>query len=395
MNRVQQLAQQYKDEMIQTRRHLHAHPELGGKEEQTTAFITHRLRQIGLLPNTNYSQYGCTALLEGMPGGKVIMLRADIDALPIREDTGLPFASQNEGVMHACGHDVHTAALLGAAHILWDMRKELKGSVKFCFQPAEEVKGIGACIMVKDGVLENPKVDFVMGAHVTPSLPVGTVTGEPGPSSAYPDSFSLTITGVGCHGSAPQNGKDPIRAAVAAYGMINDLTARIDALEPHLIQVCAFNAGSAYNIIPGTATLGGTVRTLTPESREICHQGILQVCRAVEQAYGVRCEMSGFGPATPPVVNDPDYTPRALESLRKVIPGQIVARNADQLGGEDFSFYEQTGIPGFFVRYGVNNGQEATGYPLHNARFSPDEEAILIGAMAYAQVAIDYLNGQN
>lgn len=394
MSNIKELAARYTDEMIATRRHLHRHPELGGKEEKTVAYIADRLRDIGLVPNTNYSQHACSAVLEGKKGGKVIMLRADIDALPIKEESGVLFASENEGVMHACGHDVHTSALLGAARILWDMRDELNGSVKFCFQPAEEIKGIGACIMVEDGILENPKVDFVMGAHVTPSLPVGTVTAEAGPASAYPDSFSLTVTGVGCHGSAPQNGKDPIRAAVVAYGMINDLTAKIDALEPHLIQVCALNAGSVFNIIPATATLGGTVRTLTPKSRELCRQGLLQVCRAVEEGYGVKCELSGFGAATPPVVNDPAYAPLGQASLRKVAP-RMVTFNADLLGGEDFSFYEQTGIPGFFVRYGVSNEDEATHFPLHSPRFCPDESAIPLAASIYAQVALDYLNGQD
>ena len=222
MATVKELAEKYAEEMVADRRHIHQNPELGGKEEATAAYIAQRLRQIGIEPNIQWSQHACTALLTGRPGGKVVMLRADIDALPIQEDTGLAFASRNPGVMHACGHDIHTAALLGAARILYEMRDELKGTVKFCFQPAEEIKGIGACIMVQEGVLENPKVDYVVGAHVTPSLPLGTVTAEPGPSSAYPDSFSIDITGVGCHASAPHNGKEPIRAAVAAYHMIGE-----------------------------------------------------------------------------------------------------------------------------------------------------------------------------
>lgn len=388
---IQQLAQKYQQEMIDDRRHLHQNPELGGAEEQTVQFIAQTLRQLGLTPKTDYSQHACSAVLEGRPGKKVILLRADIDALPIQEQSGLPFASGKAGVMHACGHDFHTAALLGAARMLCDIKEQFRGRVKFCFQPAEEVKGIGACIMVQDGILENPPVDFVLGAHVTPSLPVGTVTGEAGPASAFPDSFSIAIEGVGCHGSAPHNGRDPIRAAVAAYHMIGDVSARIDALEPHLIQVCAINAGSAYNIVPGSAALGGTVRTLTPQSRQRCKEGIEAVCRAIEQSYGVRCKMTGFGPATPPVVNDPAYAPRALASLGKVA-AQIVSHNADRLGGEDFSFYQQTGVPGYFVRYGVAGDDPATQHPLHSPQFCPDERGIAIGAMIYAQMALDYLN---
>lgn len=392
MNPVQTLAEKYSADMKQFRRHIHQHPELGGKEESTIAYIAEKLKEMGLEPNCNYSEHACTALIKGSGQGKVILLRADIDALAIQEDTGLPFASRNDGVMHACGHDCHTASLLGAALILRDLRDQFPGTVKLCFQPAEEVKGLGACNLVEEGVLKDPDVDFVMGIHVTPSLPVGSVSCESGPVTAYPDFFTITIHGKSCHGSAPSTGKDPIRAAVAAYQMINDLSSRIDMLEPHVIQICTFRTDTtATNIVPNTTTIGGTVRTLTPESRQLCISGVEQICRAVESCYGVTCELKGFGPATPPVVNDPGYTPKAKDSVRKIITGDFVAHNADQLGGEDFSFYQQTGIPGFFVRSGAANTDSATHYPLHSAKFCPDEAVIAVDAAMYAQVALDYL----
>lgn len=395
MSVVQDLAVKYETEMIAHRRYLHQNPELSGREKETTKYIAQKLQEMGLEVNTNYSQEGCTALIAGDPAGKVILLRADIDALPIHEESGLPFSSRNEGVMHACGHDFHTSSLLGAARILTQMKDQLKGTVKLCFQPAEEVKDIGACIMVRDGVLENPKVDLVMGAHVSVYLPVGSVGCEPGPVSAFPDAFSITFHGKGCHGSAPEMGKDPIRAAVAAYHLINDVSSRISSMEPHILQICTFHAGgNSFNIVPDTATLGGTVRTLTPESREICKEGIEAACRSVSENYGVSYEMTGFGQATPPVVNNVKLTPKVHQSLRKVIPGEVATETLGKLGGEDFSFFEQTGIPGIFVNYGVSNENETTHAPLHNAKFCPDERAIIIGAMAYAQVALDYLSGE-
>lgn len=392
---IQDLAKQYESEMIAHRRHLHRHPELSGHEKQTTSYIVENLREMGLEPNTSYSQQGCTALIHGDPAGKVIMLRADIDALPIKEESGLPFSSQNDGVMHACGHDFHTSSLLGAARILTQMKDRLKGTVKLCFQPAEEVKGVGACVMVQDGVLEDPKVDLVMGAHVSVYLPVGSVGCEPGPVSAFPDAFSITFQGKGCHGSAPEMGKDPIRAAIAAYHLINDVPSRISSMEPHILQVCTFHAGGgSFNIVPDTATLGGTVRTLTPESRKICKEGIEAACRAVCESYGITYEITGFGQVTPPVVNDVKLAPKVHQSLRKVVPGEIVTETPGKLGGEDFSFFEQTGIPGIFVNYGVSSEDKETHAPLHNAKFCPDEKAIAVGAMVYAQIAIDYLNGE-
>ena len=396
MATIQELAKKYEQEMVANRRYLHAHPEIGGTEENTTAFVMEKLKEMGLAPYRLDGLTGCVAVLEGGKGpGNVIMLRADIDALPVKEMTGLPFASENEGIMHACGHDFHTSSLLGAARILTEIKDELKGTVKFCFQPAEEVKGKGACEMMEKGILENPKVDFLFGAHVSPLIPVGTLCCEPGPESAYPDFFNIVIHGKGCHGSQPHQGKDPIRAAVAIYHMLSDLSLNINMLEPHVIQVCKLQAGTAYNIVPDEAVIGGTVRTLTPEIRQLCKDGLAKIVAAVEANYGVTCEMTGMGVATPPVVNHEKYTPRVHNSFRKFITTDIVTKTEGKMGGEDFSFFQQTGVPGVFVNYGVASPDTpGSDRPLHNPGFSPDEGGIVIGAMCYAQVAVDYLAGE-
>jgi amidohydrolase len=391
MKSIIELAQKYEPNMIAYRRHLHQHPELGGNEIHTVEFIVKQLKEMGLETNTGYSQHGVTAMI-GNNTGKTVMLRGDIDALPIKEEADVPFKSLNEGVMHACGHDIHTSALLGAAKILTEIKDELKGNVKLCFQPAEEVKDQGACICVKDGVLESPRVDFVVGLHVNPSVPVGMVSLEPGPVTSFPDGFRLKFIGVPTHGSMPDKGKDPILPAVMAYQMINSIQKHISAMEPSVVQVTLFRGGQTENIVPTECEIGGTTRTLTKETREYVKSGILGIAEHISEIYSVSYEFNGFTSLTCPVVNYPPYVPAAKKCCEGLIPGGFYEEPLYKLGGEDFSYFTKE-IPGLYFNLGTHNDNPNTMFPVHNSYFNPDERSIAIGALIYASVAKSYLNG--
>lgn len=390
---VKEIAAAIEDDIIQMRRTIHRNPELGGHEKETVEYIAKELKAVGLEPKTDYSQHCVTTTICGDPNGKTIMLRADIDALPIREESGVAFSSQNDGIMHACGHDCHTASLLGAAKILSQLKEQLKGTVKFIFQPAEEVKEQGASICVAEGVMENPHVDFVVGTHINSSYPTGSVAIEPGPVTSYPDAFCITFHGKAAHGSAPHLAIDALQAGVAAYNMIAGLPQKISGMEPHVIQVCYFKADSAPNICADTCSLGGTSRTLTPESRALVRQKLIGIAQAVCSAYGTEYEFSGFDSKTLPVVNDAHYTAKVAETVSAIIPGKIYSV-ADKLGGEDFSYYLQNGCPGVFVYIGTNSEDPQTHTPLHNGKLVIDERALTYEAQIYAQVALDFLSGK-
>lgn len=390
---VKDIASAIENEVIQARRTLHSHPELGGQEKATAEYVAKELRALGLELKTDYSQYCVTATLSGNSKGKTIMLRADIDALPIQEESGVEFASQNKGIMHACGHDCHTASLLGAAKILAQMKDQLNGTVKFLFQPAEEVKDQGACICVDEGVMENPHVDFVVGTHINPSCPVGSVALEAGPVSSFPDAFQITFFGKSAHGSCPQNAVDAIQAGVAAYSMIAGLVQKVNAMEPHVIQVCYFNAGSTANICADKCTLGGTARSLTVETRNFVKAKLIQIAEGVCAIYGTTYDFSGFNSMTSPIINDAKYTAKVMETIQSIIPGNILPVS-EKLGGEDFSYYTKDGCPGVYINIGTSNDNPQTLTPVHNGKLLVDERALTYESQIYAQIALDYLSGK-
>lgn len=339
-----------------------------------------------------FAKTGIQGMIYGKnPSGKTIMIRADIDALPMSEENDIEYKSQVNGKMHACGHDIHTAALLGAAKILSQLKDELNGNVKLCFQPAEETVG-GADLMVEDGILENPKVDYVIGMHVEPNEKIGTASIEPGPVSSYPDFFEIKFIGKGGHGSFPSKSIDPILPAVEAYNLLNLIPKKVSPLEPCVVQICRFNAGTYDAIIPNEAVIAGTVRTLHKHNREFVREQIEKIIKNISEIYGVKCEFSYRG-KTFPVYNTPEVIEAVRDSVKDVFNKGFVVNQSFKIGGDDFCFFSEN-IPATYMIVGSANEEKDTQYPLHNPKFNVDEKVIKMGAAAFSKIAYDYLNGK-
>ena len=338
---------------------------------------------------TGFAKTGIQGMLYGKNRDKTIMIRADIDALPIEELNEIDYKSKEKGKMHACGHDVHTAAVLGAAKILSELREELNGNVKFCFQPAEETVG-GADLMVEDGILENPKVDYVIGMHVEPNKKLGTAAIEPGPVTSYPDFFEIKLIGKGGHGSFPAKAIDPILPAVEIYNQLNLISKKISPLEPCVVQICKIQAGNYNAIIPDEAELAGTVRTLSKTNREKVKSLMEKIVKNISEIYDVRYDLYYRG-KTFPVMNKTEYVDKVKESVKNIFTDGFVKDENFKIGGDDFCFFSEN-IPATFLIVGSANEDKSTQFPLHNPRFNVDEKVILKGAEAFSRIAIDYLN---
>lgn len=390
MKTIIELAEKYATEMIKNRRILHQNPELGGLELFTSKFIKNELEKIGIETKTGFAKTGIQGMIYGKnPKGKTIMIRADIDALPIEEKNNTDYKSKIEGKMHACGHDVHTSILLGAAKILFELKENLNGNIKLCFQPAEETIG-GADLMVQDGILENPCVDYVIGLHVVPDHKIGTASIEAGPISAYPDFFEIKLVGRGGHGSFPSKCIDPILPAIEIYNQLNLIYKKISPLEPNVIQICKINAGTYDAVIPNEAIMGGTVRTLHKHNRNLIKTKIEKIIKNTSELHEVEYEFSYRG-KTFPINNDFEHSLRVKESVKNIFYNGFVINESFKMGGDDFCFYNEK-IPVTYLLIGSSNENLDTQYPLHNSKFNIDESVIQIGAAAFSQIAFDYLN---
>lgn len=387
----EELLSSCQEEMVTWRKHLHAHPELSGEEIETERYIALQLQEMGFQDiQTGVGGHGVVAQLHGsQPGDSVILLRGDIDALPITEKTGCPFTSQNPGVMHACGHDAHTAILLGTARLLKAQADAFGGTVKFCFQPAEEGSSGGAQQMVAEGLLEHPNVDCAAALHMEPSLPLGSVSLVPGPITAYPDFFTMTYRGQGGHGTLSCQCNDPILAAVRGIGMIQDIHTKLSALDPTVIQVCMIHGGDAPAAIPDTVVVQGTVRTFRKEDRDRIHTMMEGIAQSSAMIYGVNCQLEYRGRCTP-VINDPALTAHVRKSIAPIFEKGFA--EIKDMGGEDFCFISDR-VPSTYLNVGCAGEDERSRAPLHNDRFLADEGALLKGALALAQIALDYLSG--
>ena len=385
---MQQLAKEQEAYIIHTRRHLHAHPEVGEHEVETTRFIVGELEAQGIPVQTFEGITGCVATIQGGQPGKTVMLRADIDALPIQENPGKEYCSQNPGVMHACGHDCHTAMLLGAARILWAHRQELKGTVKLIFQMAEEI-GRKSEEYVKRGVLEG--VDAIFGMHVWPSLYVGTANFEAGERMACSDRFTIQIKGKLSHGSAPHLGHDAILAAAAAVMALQSIPSRQnDPLNSLVVTVGMMNGGTKENILCDHVELVGTVRAFNREFRQSMPQRIQKVVEQVVAGYNCTAECDYyFGPS--PLINDNDLLNRLSQGAAEKVMGEgCLVPSVKTLGAEDFSVYMEH-IPGVYGYLGIRNREKGIECIAHHPSFDVDESVLYYGAGIYAQFAMDYL----
>ncbi len=381
--------------MVADRRHLHEHPELGMQEYETAKFVVGRLRQLGLEDiRTGIANTGVTALIRGTnpncPGaGKVVLLRADMDALPIEEENEVEYRSQNPGVMHACGHDAHTTVLLGTARILMERRDQFAGTVKVLFQPCEEQPPGGANLMIEQGALEDPPVDAAFGLHVAPDTEVGLVKVLEGPVSAASDTFFVEIQGRGGHGAYPHRGIDPIMAGARIIGALQALVSReTDPLERAVITVGSLQAGEADNVIPDTATMTGTVRTFSEATRERFARRIPEVITGIATAMRATATVD-YQPGYPSMVNDVAMADLVRRAATDVLGAENVLRGTPMMGVEDMAYYFQR-VPGCFWNLGVGNAELGIGTGVHHPRFELDEAALAIGVEVMTAVTLRY-----
>lgn len=392
MNQTSELTNRYREKVIAYRRQLHAHPELSGCERQTAAFIAQTLREMGLCPTENVGGFGVTALIEGAGPGKCIALRADIDALPIPECTGLPFSSEASGVSHSCGHDVHAAMLLGAAHLLCDLRGEFAGTVKLIFQPSEEnATESGAKKMIAAGVLEHPHVDAIIGQHVSPLCPSGKITLRKGAISSASDRFFITIRGKSSHASKPETGIDAIAVGSQVLCALQTVVSRsVSPLDNVVLTVGTVRAGTRYNVVSETFEAEGTCRNRDLRTRDLVRTRMESIIRGVTEGMGAQYTFR-YIPGYLPTVNAPEMVDLLTDTAADLIGSEnIIPMEHASMGGEDFCFYSER-IPAVFWHLGCRkDGSEF--WPIHNGHFSPDETVMDLGMQLLAETALRFLS---
>jgi amidohydrolase len=401
---IDRVAQETLPLVVAWRRDFHQHPELGNREVRTSKVIADELRKLGYEVTTGVAKTGVVATLKGAKPGPVVALRADMDALPVTEQVDLPFKStvkaewngQQVGVMHACGHDNHMAMLLGAATIFSKLRNQLPGTVKLIFQPAEEGAPAGeqggAEVMVKEGVLENPKVDAIFGLHVFPG-PAGSISYRPGPLMASADSFTIKIRGKQTHGAVPWGGVDPIVIGAQIVNAVQTIISRnVNIAEaPAVLTVATFHGGVRFNIVPDEAELGGTIRAFGEDTRKDIRRRLEVISKNIAEAAGGSVEIS-YSLGYPVTVNDPKLTERMVPTLARVA-GAANVRVAPLTGtAEDFSYFGQK-VPAMYFFLGVTpRDQDWTKAPQnHSPLFFADESALPVGVRALTNLAVDYL----
>lgn len=385
-------AMSIENEMIRMRRAIHQKPELAYHEEETAKLVAEKLESFGIKVKPGVGGTGVLGILRGAKMGKVVALRADMDALPIEEMADVEFKSKVKGTMHACGHDAHVAMLLGAAKLLATHRDELHGTVKFLFQPAEEHGGRGGALpMIEDGVMRDPKVDFVFGLHIDSNRHLGEFGVKEGAIMAAPDTFRLRIIGRGGHGSAPHKTVDPIYVAAQVILALQGVSSRmIDPVRPFVISVGAVHSGTKENIIPDEALLVGTIRTLDEATRKMAKAKVAEVAKGICRAFDARAEVEFEKDAYPVTVNDPKATEHVVRVLKK-IPGTRVRKIEAVLGGEDFSRFLQK-APGTFYFLGTGNPAKGCVSPIHSSKFKVDEDVLKFGAASLAMLAYEFGN---
>lgn len=401
---IDRISSELEPRVIEWRRDLHQHPELSNREFRTAGVVADHLRRLGMEVRTEVAHTGVVGLLRGREERPVVALRADMDALPVAEEVDLPFASkvrttyngQEVGVMHACGHDAHTAILMGVAEVLARLRDELPGSVKFIFQPAEEgapegEEG-GAELMIREGVLEAPRPDAIFGLHVFP-YPVGSIGYRPGPALASADSFKIIVRGRQTHGARPWDGVDPITtASQIVIGLQQIISRQTDISEfPAIVTVGSIRGGVRFNIIPDQVEMLGTVRTFDPQVRKDIHESVRRIATGIAESLGAKAEVI-FDLGYPVTINDPDLTRRMVPTLERVAGEGKLLELPRLTVAEDFSHYQKE-IPGLYLCLGIvpedrNPAQAAMN---HSPHFYVDEGALLVGVRTLAHLTVDFM----
>lgn len=373
------------------RRDFHMHPELGFEEVRTAGIVAEELNKLGIEITTGVGKTGVVGIIEGKGEGPVVLLRFDMDALPIHEETGAEYASRNPGVMHACGHDGHTAVGLTVAKVLHKHKDEWTGMVKLVFQPAEEGLG-GARAMVKDGVLTNPTPDYSMGMHVWNDQPTGNIAATSGPMMAASEMFTVKIGGKGAHGASPHLGKDPILAAAQIITALQSVVSRnVNPLETAVISITAVNGGTAFNIIPPKVELKGTIRTYLPEIREMVLRRVGEIVTGIAESMQCTAEII-IEDVTPAVLNDPRLAELMNEVRQEVLPETTDVSGLQTMGSEDMA-YLMDEIPGCYIFVGSKNEETGMVYGHHHPKFDIDEQSLLQGVALISASAVAILNG--
>lgn len=383
---IHQLVADQKDLIIQLRRDLHRIPETAYTEKKTSAYIANYLNNLKLEVKTGIARYGVVGLMKTGRPGPTLMIRADMDALPLKENTGLAFASEHEGAMHACGHDAHMAMVLGAATVFNTLKDEISGNIKFLFQPAEEGPG-GAEPMIKAGVMESPKVDYSIGCHVWPDIPEGTIGVRPGPFMAAMDRFDIKIKGKGGHGAMPHLSVDALEVGTQVVNALQRIVSRkMDPLEPTVVTIGTFHAGTAFNIIPAEAEMSGTTRTFNPDIWNSWEARIAKVVRGVCDSMGCDFELK-FSKGYPVTINDASMAEIVRGCAAKVVGEDRVVVPRKTLGGEDFAYYLQRS-QGCYFALGV--GRDGA-VPVHNPAFDFNEDVMLLGMETHCRIGLEVL----
>jgi len=373
------LTKEYAPLLVSIRHHLHAHPELSFKEYETSAYIGRQLAEWNI-PFKKIAGTGLTAIIEGIdPSHKIIALRADMDALPITEENNVEYRSINEGIMHACGHDVHTTCLLGAAKILNDLKQQWKGTVKLIFQPGEEKNPGGASIMIKEGVLEDPKPQGIVALHVHPGLPTGKLSFRKGLIMASADEIYITIKGKGGHAAAPHLTADTILIASHIIVSLQQLISRNNnPFTPSVLSICSFQGGKTTNVIPAEVKLMGTFRTMDEGWRYKAHELIKKLVTEIAVAMGAEADVL-VDVGYPAVYSEERITDNAALLAKAYFGEENIEETEPRMGAEDFGFYAQQ-LPACFFRLGVRNEAKGIVHNVHTARFDVDETALQYGA---------------
>jgi amidohydrolase len=390
MTDIKSLVAAQKAAIVDWRRTLHRIPETGYTEKKTSAFIAEQLSRFGLEVTTGIARFGVEGLMSGNAAGesngKTVLIRSDMDALPVKEETGLPFTSTHDGAMHACGHDGHMAMVLGTALVLNSLKEKISGQVKFLFQPAEEGPG-GAKPMIEEGVMENPHVDYSIGGHLWPALPEGTVGVKEGPLMAAMDRFDLIISGKGGHGAMPHMCIDPIDTGVQVVNALQRIVSRrMNPLNPTLVTVGSFHGGSTFNIIPDTVKMSGTTRTFDRDIWQSWPERMETVVRGVCESMGATYELD-YQQGYPPTINDAEMAEMARRCAIQAVGEDKVVVPEATMGGEDMSFFLEAS-KGCYLFLGA--GREGSA-PLHNCRFDFNENVLLTGVETYCRMILELL----